>query len=61
MKAFKNLDLKVALMERNISQRELAYSIGLPENKVSRIVLGYEAPSDEIKDRIIKFIALASE
>ncbi len=42
----KNISLKVAIIERDITQREAARRAGIPEIRLSRVVRGFEQATD---------------
>ena len=49
-------ELKILLMRREITQRSLAFGIRVDESRLSRIIRGYEEPTQEIKDSVCKFL-----
>ena len=53
-----NEKLKLALWKRKISQRELAFLLGVHEARVSKIIRGFEQPSNEIKNDIAKILEM---
>ena len=53
-----NTKLKVALMEKGFSQRDLAFGIRQDESRISRIVKGYEQPSEPVKHAIADFLGV---
>ena len=42
-----NIKLKTVLLERGITQRDLAFSSNIDESRISRIIKGYEKPTSE--------------
>ena len=56
-----NIKLKTALLERGITQRDLAFSSKIDESRISRIIKGYEKPTSEIKDAISDFLDMKQE
>lgn len=61
MKAMPNIKLKTILISRGVTQRELSFSIGLDESRLSRIVRGYEKPTPEVQEAIAEFFDLPEE
>ena len=61
MKTLPNLDLKMALMKRGLSQRELSFATEIDESRISRIIRGYEVPTRKMKKTISKFLGMAVE
>jgi len=56
-----NTALKIALLKRGITQRFVAFSIGINENKMSNIIRGYKKPSKEVKAKISTFLKVKSQ
>jgi DNA-binding XRE family transcriptional regulator len=56
MQIFPNTKLKVALMKKGLSQRDLAFGIRHDESRISRIIKGYEQPSEQLKQAIADFL-----
>jgi len=48
----KNLAVKMALIKKGLSQRELAITLGISENRLSRIVCGVDLPSPDLARKI---------
>jgi transcriptional regulator with XRE-family HTH domain len=46
------LGLKAALLQRNLSQRELGRISNIPENKLSSIINGWTEPSGDERRRL---------
>ena len=53
-----NIHLKVALMKRGLSQRDLAFGTEIDESRISKIIRGYEQPTPEMKQAISKFLGM---
>jgi transcriptional regulator with XRE-family HTH domain len=53
-----NTKLKVVLMTKGLTQRDLAFGIRQDESRISRIVKGYEQPSDHVKQSIADFLGV---
>ena len=47
-----NIALKVALLEKGMSQRELAMQARIAETRISQIIRGWERPTFEMKESI---------
>jgi predicted transcriptional regulator len=45
-----NLDLKIALIRNFGSQVRASRKIGIPENKLSRIIQGHDSPSERQRE-----------
>ncbi len=58
MRTLPNKRLKMALFDRGITQRELAFYAGVNEGRLSRIVRGYELPTDEIRRNVADFLGV---
>lgn len=58
MKTLPNIRLKVSLMKRKLTQRDLAFGTKIDESRISRIIKGYEVPSWEIKRTISDFLKM---
>jgi plasmid maintenance system antidote protein VapI len=54
-----NIKLKIALWERGVRQRNLAFGIDVDESRISRIINGYEKPTPEIKGVISEYLNLS--
>lgn len=50
-----NKSLKIAFLERNVSQREVAKKIDIDPARISRIIRGKEKPTFEIKRDLSKY------
>ncbi|GAG11104.1 unnamed protein product [marine sediment metagenome] len=61
MRTLPNFDLKMALMKKGLSQRDLSFSTQIDEGRISRIIRGYEQPTWEIKRDIAKFLGMDME
>jgi len=55
-----NIKLKTILIERNITQRQLAWAIGVDEGLVSKVVR-YSMDTAEIRERIADYLELNQE
>ncbi len=51
-----NIKLKTFLMKRGISQMKLSFDTGVDSARISRIIRGWEKPTEEIKDIITKYL-----
>lgn len=49
MTAKPNIKLKAILFGYGLTQRDLAFSTGINESRISKIIRGYEIPTPEIK------------
>lgn len=58
MKAIPNIRLKSLLLACGVTQRDLSFSIGLDESRLSRIIRGYERATPEIQQAIAEFFKL---
>ena len=47
-----NLELKTQILKSGRPQVALAREIGIPEPRLSRIVRGWDSPSDVIKEKL---------
>ena len=56
-----NIKFKAALLERGITQRDLAFRTNIDESRISRIIRGYEKPTFEIKESISDFLKIKPE
>lgn len=61
MRTNPNFELKMALMKRGISQRDLAFGCGIDESRISKFIRGYEVPTRETQRVICKFIGVEAE
>ena len=53
-----NTKLKVVLMEKGITQRDLAFGSYIDESRISKIIKGYEKPTFEMKESIADFLGI---
>jgi len=53
-----NIRLKVALMKKGLSQRDLAFGTRIDEPRISKIIRGYEVPTWEMKKSIAKYLEM---
>ena len=51
-----NTKLKTLLFERGISQQKLSFDTGIDSARISRILRGWEKPTDEIRLTISKYL-----
>ena len=56
-----NIRLKMVLLQRGITQRDLGFGTNIDESRISRIIKGYEKPSSEIKEIISEFLQMEEE
>jgi len=61
VKTLPNIYLKVALMKKGLSQRDLAFATNIDESRISRIIRGFEHPTCEIKRGISDFLGMKIE
>lgn len=54
----KNLKLKIALLEKDVSQCQLSQELGCDPAVVSRIVNGWKEPGADMKDRISRVLEI---
>lgn len=55
-KTRKNIALKVAIVEREITQREAARRAGIPEVRLSLFVRGHETPTEDEQKALAKVL-----
>tara|TARA_B100001964_G_C14118949_1_gene547412 strand:- start:663 stop:854 length:192 start_codon:yes stop_codon:yes gene_type:complete len=53
-----NTKLKTLLMEREISQMKLSHAIQVDPAQISKIIRGWEKPTDEIKMAISNYLGV---
>lgn len=58
MPTLPNFSLKIALLRKGVSQRDLAFETGIDESRISRIIRGYEVPTEEMKKSISQFLGI---
>ena len=58
MKTLPNKKLKIALFVRGLTQRDLAFGTRIDEGRISRIIRGYEVPTEEMKKSISQFLGV---
>jgi len=58
MKTLPNIKLKMSLMKKGLTQRDLAFEAGIDESRISKIIRGYEVPTWEIKRDIAKYLGV---
>jgi transcriptional regulator with XRE-family HTH domain len=58
MPTLPNFSLKIALLRKGITQRDLAFEMRIDESRISRIIRGYEVPTDEIKQSISQHLGV---
>jgi transcriptional regulator with XRE-family HTH domain len=51
-----NTKLKTKLLEKGITQRDLAFGLKIDESRLSRIIRGYERPTFEICEAISAYL-----
>ncbi|NQT56101.1 MAG: helix-turn-helix transcriptional regulator [Desulfobacteraceae bacterium] len=56
-----NIRLKVALMKKGLTQRNLAFETQIDETRISKIIRGYEVPTWDMKKEIAKFLEMEVE
>ena len=56
MKTLPNIELKIALMKRGLTQRDLAFGSNIDESRISKIIKGYETPTVEMKQAIADYL-----
>jgi transcriptional regulator with XRE-family HTH domain len=56
-----NIKLKTVLLEKGITQRDLAFSSNIDESRISKIIKGYERPTSEMKEAISEFLGMEQE
>jgi len=56
-----NIKLKIVLLERSITQRDLAFGTNIDESRISRIIKGYEKPTSEMQEEIADFLDMEIE
>jgi transcriptional regulator with XRE-family HTH domain len=61
MKTLPNIILKVALMKKGLTQRDLAFGCRIDESRISRIIKGYEKPTPEIERAIADRLGMGTE
>lgn len=55
----KNIALKVAIVEREITQREVARRAGIPEIRLSLFVRGHEQPTEDEQKALARILKRA--
>jgi transcriptional regulator with XRE-family HTH domain len=53
-----NTKLKVLLMKKGLTQRDLAFGVRVDESRISRIIKGYEDPTEQAKKAIADFLGV---
>jgi transcriptional regulator with XRE-family HTH domain len=53
-----NIKLKTELLKRGVTQRAVGFVLGIPEEKLSKIVRGYLRPTLSESRAIIDFLGL---
>ena len=53
-----NTKLKVVLMEKGLTQRDLAFGSYIDESRISKIIKGYEKPTFEMKESISEYLGM---
>ena len=61
MRTLPNKKLKMALFDKGLTQRDLAFGKRIDEGRISRIIRGYEIPTQEMKKAISKFLEMEVE
>ncbi len=61
MRTLPNIQLKIALMKKNLTQRDLSFATRIDEARISKIIRGYERPSEDIKSAISAFLGMESD
>lgn len=61
MRTLPNLRLKLALIKRGLTQRDLSFETRIGEGKISRIIKGYEVPDDGTKRQIAEHLKLEAK
>ena len=54
-----NVKLKALLLEKGLTQRELAFQTKIDEGRLSRIIRGYERPTREMRWEIADFLGVS--
>jgi len=53
-----NLKLKMLLLQKGMTQRQLAFGANIDEGRISKIIKGYEVPTSEMKEEIAEFLGV---
>jgi len=53
-----NLKLKTALWKKDLTQRDLAFTVRIPEEKLSKIVRGFKEPEPETRKAISEYLGM---
>lgn len=61
MKTLPNIQLKMALFKKGLTQRDLAFGTEIDESRISKIIKGYERPTHEMKREISRFLDMPEE
>ena len=61
MKTLPNKNLKMALFDKDLTQRNLSFGTRIDEGRISRIIRGYELPNLDIQRAISKFLEMEPE
>ena len=49
------------LLERGITQRDLAFETNIDESRISKIIKGYDKPTSDMKDSICDYLGVEPE
>lgn len=53
-----NFKLKILLLQKGMTQRQLAFGANIDEGRISKIIKGYEIPTSEMKEEISEFLGV---
>ena len=56
-----NIRIKVVLMKKGLTQRDLAFGTAMAESKISSIIKGYQVPTSQMKKAIAQFLGMRIE
>jgi hypothetical protein len=56
-----NVKLKVVLMEKGLTQRNLAFGTNIDESRISKIIKGYEKPTGDMKEAISDYLTMEQQ
>ncbi len=56
-----NTKLKMALLEKGLTQRDLSFEIGISESVISTILNGYRQPGTDLKAKIAEYLGAKSD
>ncbi len=61
METERNIKLRNAIFLKGVSQRDLAFQTRIAESRVSKVIRGYETPTQEMKEKICHFLGVSEK